>query len=72
VGPISLTASQIIGLREVAELPPEEAGAAIARRTQQYAAYQRKWLRRIPGLEALDAGAEPHRIVEQILAALEL
>ncbi len=47
---LSSTAAKVIGLREAAELPEEEAVAAIALRTRQYAAYQRKWMRRIPGL----------------------
>jgi len=70
-GPISSTAAQIIGLREVAELPPADAAAAIALRTRQYAAYQRKWMRRIPGLETLDAsGEDAGRIAEKIVSML--
>jgi tRNA dimethylallyltransferase len=49
-GGISSTAAKVIGLREAAGLPEDEAVAAIALRTRQYAAYQRKWMRRIPGL----------------------
>ena len=41
-----------MGLREVSELPREEAIARLALRTRQYAAYQRKWMRRLPGLLA--------------------
>lgn len=48
--PISLTARKTLGLDEVATLPRAEAIAAIGARTRKYAAYQRKWLRRIPGL----------------------
>jgi tRNA dimethylallyltransferase len=49
-GRLSSTAAKVIGLREAAELSEQEAIAAIALRTRQYAAYQRKWMRRIPGL----------------------
>lgn len=48
--PISQTARKTLGLDEVAELPREEAIEAIVVRTRRYAAYQRKWMRRIPGL----------------------
>ena len=54
-GPISSTAVQALGLREVAELPHEEALAALIVRTRRYAAYQRKWMRRIPGLVSVNA-----------------
>src|SRR6185369_1047530 len=53
--PVSRTASQIIGLREIAELPCNEAVAAIALRTRRYAAYQRKWMRRIPSVQTVSA-----------------
>jgi tRNA dimethylallyltransferase len=49
-GPISQTARKTLGLDEVAELPRKEAIEAIVVRTRRYAAYQRKWMRRIPGL----------------------
>jgi tRNA dimethylallyltransferase len=68
--PLSTTACQIIGLREIAELPREEAVEGIALRTRQYAAYQRKWMRRIPGLETVPADRDPEEIAADILAAL--
>jgi tRNA dimethylallyltransferase len=49
-GPISETARKTLGLDEVVTLPREQAIAAIVSRTRRYAAYQRKWMRRIPGL----------------------
>ena len=67
-GSISGTASKIIGLREVAERPREDAIAAIALRTRQYAAYQRKWMRRIPGIEAVSAVRSPEAVAADILA----
>ncbi|HST26353.1 MAG TPA: tRNA (adenosine(37)-N6)-dimethylallyltransferase MiaA [Gaiellaceae bacterium] len=66
-GPISSTASKVIGLREAAELPPDEAIAAIALRTRQYAAYQRKWMRRIPGLVSVRGDRAPRDTALEIL-----
>jgi tRNA dimethylallyltransferase len=66
--PLSRTASQIIGLREVAELPREEAIEAIALRTRRYAAYQRKWMRRIPGVQAVSADRPAEETAAEILA----
>jgi tRNA dimethylallyltransferase len=66
-GPVSATARRVLGLDEVAGLPREEAMAAIVRRTRRYAAYQRKWMRRIPGLVTVagDRGAE--EIADELL-----
>jgi tRNA dimethylallyltransferase len=66
-GPLSKTARQIIGLREIAELPPGEAERAIVVRTRRYAAYQRKWMRRIPGLATVAADRPPGEIADEIL-----
>lgn len=65
--PLSDTASHACGLREVAELPREEAMAAIVVRTRRYAAYQRKWMRRIPGLVSVDADRPADEIADEIL-----
>jgi tRNA dimethylallyltransferase len=54
-GPISPTARKTLGLDEVATLPREEAIDAIVVRTRRYAAYQRKWMRRIPGLVIVES-----------------
>jgi tRNA dimethylallyltransferase len=66
-GPLSSTARKVMGLREVAELPREEAIDAIALRTRQYAAYQRKWMRRIPGLVSVHAARPPGEVADEIL-----
>jgi tRNA dimethylallyltransferase len=66
---LASTAGQVIGLREVRELPRDEAIAAIARRTLQYAAYQRKWMRRLPGLIPLDADRPPAEVTAALLEA---
>ena len=62
------TARQVIGLREVTRLPRDEAIAAVTLRTCQYAAYQRKWMRRIPGLIILDADRSPDEVARELLA----
>jgi len=66
-GTISATARQVIGLREVAELPRSEAIAALVAKTGRYAAYQRKWMRRIPGIVSLSADRPPGEIADEIL-----
>jgi tRNA dimethylallyltransferase len=71
-GRLSSTARQVIGLREIAELPREEAIAVLTRRTLQYAAYQRKWMRRAPGLVPLGGDRAPDAIADDVLAAADL
>ncbi len=66
-GEISSTAVRALGLREVAELPPDEALAALVTRTRRYAAYQRKWMRRIPGLVSVNADRPPDEIADEIV-----
>jgi tRNA dimethylallyltransferase len=66
-GPISTTARKILGLREAAALPREEAFEAIVQRTRRYAAYQRKWMRRIPGLVSVPAARSPGEIADEIV-----
>ena len=66
-GSISSTARYVHGLRDVAQLPPEEALEALVRRTRRYAAYQRKWLRRIPGVVSVDADRPPGDVADEIV-----
>lgn len=66
--PLSATARKTLGLDEVAGLPREEAVAAIIVRTRRYAAYQRKWMRRVPGLVMVDADRPPGDIADDIVA----
>jgi tRNA dimethylallyltransferase len=66
-GPISATAVRALGLREVAELSRDEALAALVPRTRRYAAYQRKWLRRIPGLVSVNADRPVDEIAHDIV-----
>ena len=49
--PISRTAAKALGLVELTTLPLDEAAERIEMRTRRYASYQRKWMRRIPGIE---------------------
>ena len=65
--PMSHTARQAMGLEEVATLPVDEAKERLAQRTRRYAAYQRKWMRRIPGLVSLDADRPPGEVADEIL-----
>jgi tRNA dimethylallyltransferase len=64
--PISITARKALGLDEVAELPREQARDAIVISTRRYAAYQRKWMRRIPGLVMVNADRPADEVADEI------
>jgi tRNA dimethylallyltransferase len=66
--PVSATAETTLGLSEIAELDPEEALERIVVRTRRYAAYQRKWMRRIPGLVLLDGTRSSEELAAEIVA----
>jgi tRNA dimethylallyltransferase len=66
-GPISATARKTMGLDEIAELPRDEAIEALVVRTRRYAAYQRKWMRRIPGLVIVAADRPEGEIADDIV-----
>ena len=66
--PLSSTARKIMGLQEVSELPRGEAIAALTARTRRFAAYQRKWMRRIPGLVTVRGDRSPDEVADEILA----
>jgi tRNA dimethylallyltransferase len=68
--PVSSTARSIHGLRDIAELPREQALETLIVRTRRYAAYQRKWMRRIPGLVPVAADRLPGEVAEEIVARL--
>lgn len=65
--PLSQTASMIHGLRDFAELPRDEAVAVYNQRVRRYAAYQRKWMRRIPGVVIIDADRPAAEVADEIL-----
>ena len=64
----SATAEKIIGLHEVAALPRAEAIEELIGRTRRYAAYQRKWLRRLDGLVIVAADRPPEETAAEIVA----
>jgi tRNA dimethylallyltransferase len=64
----SATARKVIGLDKVATLPRDEAIAAVEARTRRYAAYQRKWLRRLEGLVMVAADRPPEETAAEIVA----
>jgi tRNA dimethylallyltransferase len=65
--PVSRTAERALGLREIAQLDPDSARQTIVLRTRRYAAYQRKWMRRIPGIVSVDAMRSPDEVANAIL-----
>jgi tRNA dimethylallyltransferase len=66
--PLSFTARKTLGLDEVADLPRDQAISAIVVRTRRYASYQRKWMRRVPGLVMVDADRPTGDIADDIVA----
>ena len=64
---VSRTAEKALGLRELASLPVSEALERIVVRTRRYAAYQRKWMRRIPGIVMIDADRPANEVADAIL-----
>ena len=69
-GSISPTARTVHGLDEIAELPREQAIEALATQTRRYAAYQRKWLRRIPGIVLVDGNRGPAEVAQEMVSRL--
>jgi tRNA dimethylallyltransferase len=67
-GEVSRTAEKALGLREIAELEPHQALARIIVRTRRYAAYQRKWMWRIPGIVLVDSGRDPATVARDVIA----
>ena len=65
--PVSRTAEKALGLEELSELPPDQAFERMVVRTRRYAAYQRKWMRRIPGIVMIDGDRDPTEVADAIL-----
>ncbi|HEY7794217.1 MAG TPA: tRNA (adenosine(37)-N6)-dimethylallyltransferase MiaA [Gaiellaceae bacterium] len=63
----SSTAAKVMGLRAVADLPPGEALAELVRTNRRLARYQRKWMRRIPGIVIIDANRPAGEVADAIL-----
>jgi tRNA dimethylallyltransferase len=66
--PLSGTARKVLGLEDFATLPVEEAVERVTVATRRLARYQRKWLRRIPGVVTLAANRPPEEIAADIVA----
>lgn len=65
--PISRSAGTALGLRELATLPLDEAHEALVTRTKRYAAYQRKWMRRISDIVLVDADRPSEEVAGDVL-----
>ena len=65
--PMSMTARKTLGIDEIADLPRDEAIAAIVTRTRRYAAYQRKWMRRLEGVAMVAADRPPGEVADEIV-----
>ena len=66
-GPVSQTARKALGLDELATLPVADARERIVVRTRRYAAYQRKWMRRIPGIVHVDGNRPVDEVADAVL-----
>jgi tRNA dimethylallyltransferase len=67
-GPLSGTARRVLGLEDFATLPVGDAVERVTLATRRLARYQRKWLRRMPGVVTLDANRPPEEIAADIVA----
>ncbi len=65
--PMSMTARKTLGIDEIADLPRDDAIAAIVTRTRRYAAYQRKWMRRLEGVAMVAADRLPGEVADEIV-----
>jgi tRNA dimethylallyltransferase len=66
--PRSRTATKVLGLEEFATLPLGDAIEHVDRATKRLARYQRKWLRRMPGVVTLDGERAAEEIADEIVA----
>ena len=58
---------QVLGLDAVRTLPRPEAIEELVRATLRLAAYQRKWMRRLPGVVMIDGNRPPDEVADEIL-----
>jgi hypothetical protein len=58
---------RILGLDAVRNLPPDGAADEIVRATRRLAAYQRKWMRRIPGVVMVAAERSADEVADAVL-----
>ena len=66
--PLSATARKVLGLEEFATLPEAEAVDAVAQATRRLARYQRKWLRRMPGVVTLEGNRSAEEVADELVA----
>jgi tRNA dimethylallyltransferase len=66
--PLSATARKVLGLEQFATLPEAEAIESVAQATRRLARYQRKWLRRMPGVTTLDGRRPAEELADEIVA----
>lgn len=66
--PLSHTAAHVLGLEAFATLSVEEAVERVVRATRRLARYQRKWLRRMPGVVTLDGDRPAEEIADEIVS----
>jgi tRNA dimethylallyltransferase len=66
--PLSATARKVLGLEQFATLAEPEAIEAVAVATRRLARYQRKWLRRMPGVTILDGRRAAEELADEIVA----
>ena len=64
----SETAAKVLGLEQFATLPVDDAVAHVLQSTRRLARYQRKWLRRMPGVVTLDGNRSVEEIADEIVA----
>jgi tRNA dimethylallyltransferase len=67
LGP-SPTAAKVLGFEQFATLPLDDAVAQVTQVTRRLARYQRKWLRRLPGVVTLDGNRPAEEIADEIVA----
>jgi tRNA dimethylallyltransferase len=65
--PLSETARKVLGLEEFATPAAADAVERVTLATRRLARYQRKWLRRMPGVVTLDANRHPEEIAADIV-----
>jgi tRNA dimethylallyltransferase len=65
---LSTTARKVLGLEQFATLPEHQAVAEVVLATRRLARYQRKWLRRMPGVVTLPANRPAEEVADEIVA----
>lgn len=66
--PLSETARKVLGLEAFATLPAPEAVESVVAATRKLARYQRKWIRRAPGVVTLAPDRSSEELADEIVA----